>query len=103
VVLTIALEVEAKMKTSKTVRYFDCGLDAYNKGQFAMAVDYFRMVLHATPSDWNAQFYLGMALAQNMQAKAAQVQFRSISELCPDSTMRRRATLAASSLRSFTA
>jgi Flp pilus assembly protein TadD len=78
-------------------------LDAYNKGQFALAADYFRMILHATPSDWNAQFYLGMALAQNMQTKAAQIQFRSISELCPDATMRRRATLAESSLRSFTA
>ncbi len=89
------------MNASTGINYYDCAVQSYKKGEFSDAINYFRLVIQASPNDWNAQFYLAMGLAQNLQTQSALAQFRTISELCPDTQLRQRAVTAAKALNSI--
>ncbi|MBX9687482.1 MAG: tetratricopeptide repeat protein [Candidatus Obscuribacterales bacterium] len=77
---------------------FESGLEAYRSGKFSLAASYFRQLIAADPSNWDASFYLAMTLAQNSELKAAEAMFRSIIELCPNKELRGRAEIAVRTL-----
>lgn len=91
------------MDNANAIDYHRLGAEAYSNKQFRAAAEYFGMFLRGCPSDWNTQFFLAMALSQTDSTSAAKEKFRSISELCPDVTLRQRATLALRALRAMSA
>lgn len=89
------------MNSATGSQSYNCGVAAYKQGNFAFAVDCFRVSLQRNPRDWQALFFLSMSLAQGDQLKIAESHFRTIAEMCPDSTLRERALLAANSIRAI--
>ncbi len=87
------------MNSATGSQSYACGVSAFREGNFSFAIDCFRVSLDKNPSDWNAKFFLAMALAQGNHTQIAEMHFRSISELCPDSTLRARAQAASHALR----
>ncbi len=77
---------------------YESGVSAYKSGDFDLAADCFRHAVKKNPQNWDAQFFLGMSLAQSKQEAAAAKIFLTIAENCPDENFRRRARLARQAL-----
>lgn len=66
--------------------YFELGSLKYSNGDYASAAQVFTLALKATPKYANAQYYLGLSLAQLGRLEEAREQFEALAVSNPDST-----------------
>lgn len=95
----ITTEIKTECRAVGNELAYDMAVLAYRENNFKRAVELLRDFTQSNKYHWNALFFLGMAEAQlNMPMEACK-HFRSIVELCPDITLRRRAELAQEAVR----
>lgn len=95
----IRTEEETNIRSIGSDFVYELGVTAYRENNFKRAVELLRDYLKSNRYNWNALFFLGMAEAQLDLRTEACKHFRSIIELCPDVTLRRRAELAQEAVR----
>ena len=82
----ISAEKLAVLMPGNSAIYFELGSLKYSNGDYASAAQVFTLALKATPKYANAQYYLGLSLAQLGRLEEAREQFEALAVSNPDST-----------------
>jgi hypothetical protein len=77
------------------------GIRAYQYGEFPVAIDFLKTLLDRQPKLWTCRFYLAMSYLRMGEESQARQELHSISQLCSDQSVKKKATDALRSMNGF--